>query len=221
MTARKMAGYMGRLHGLDARTADQAASRWLDRVGLAPHASQKVEELSKGMQQKLQFICTVVHDPDLLILDEPFSGLDPINLELIKNILLDMRAAGKTILYSTHMMEHAERLCDLLLLLNKGHMVFEGPLDALQTGGDGRTIVLQAEGPLDFLASLPWVESASYDNSTVIVTLREPGQDQQLLQTLAGQTRITKFEIKKPSLHVLFVQQIGDDHAQDPSSGSA
>ena len=155
MTTTGVLSYFGALKGLSRDQLSQSVSRWLDRVALTPQAGKKVEELSRGMHQKLQFAVTAINDPELLILDEPFSGLDPVNQDLVRNIITQMRAEGKTVVFSTHVMHEAERLCDRILLINKGQIVVNGSLAEIRSGFESHTISVELETDNTFVAGLP------------------------------------------------------------------
>src|SRR4030042_2202067 len=134
MTARKVLAFFGSIKGLSEKEIVQRVPCWLKTIGFADWADKKVEELSRGMHQKPQFAVTVINDPDLVILDEPFSGLDPLNQELLKNIILEMRSRGRTVIFSTHVMHEAEKLCDFILLINRGKAILDGRLYEFRSG---------------------------------------------------------------------------------------
>ena len=209
MTVRKVLGYVGAIKGMSRAARTEAIPRWLERVGLAECADKKAEELSRGMQQKLQFVATVINDPDLLILDEPFSGLDPVNLDLLKGIVLDMRNAGKTVVFSTHMMEQAERLCDFILLISKGVKLIDGTLDEIRATHDSGTILLDVEGDGAFIDAVACVREVARTSKPMEVTLHDGADPQELLEALVGRVRVQRFEVKTPSLHETFVQLVG------------
>jgi ABC-2 type transport system ATP-binding protein len=182
---------------------------------LAEHAGKKVEELSRGLHQKLQFAVTVINDPDLVILDEPFSGLDPVNQDMLREIISDMRRAGKTILFSTHVMHEAEQLCDFLVLINRGRMVVNGTLDEIRAGHEANTVSLELEGDAEFVRTLPMVQAVEPNGRRLDVRLREGVDSQELLRVLVERARVRAFEIKQPSLHEIFVRLVGGDHAEN------
>jgi len=216
MTASKVLTYFGALKGVPAGRLAEAGAYWLDRVGLAAHARKRVEELSRGMHQKLQFAVTAINEPALLILDEPFSGLDPVNQDLLREIIDGMRAAGKTVLFSTHVMHEAERLCDFIVLINRGAVVVDGTLESIRAGHESRTVSLDLEGDPAFLAALPMVDRATAAGRRTEVQLSEGADPQDLLKALVDRVPVRAFEIKQPSLHEIFVRLVGGNHAQDP-----
>ncbi len=215
MTATSVLCYFGALKGLSRDQLNQSVPQWLERVALTPQAGKKVEELSRGMHQKLQFAVTAINDPELLILDEPFSGLDPVNQDLVRDIITRMRAEGKTVVFSTHVMHEAERLCDLIVLINKGKIVFNGSLEEIRAGYESHAISIELETDSRFVADLPMVRRVTPDGRRLDVELIDGADPQDLLKTLVKQARVRVFEIKQPSLHEIFVRLVGADHAQD------
>ena len=208
MRAAEVAEYFARLKGMDAETARRRVAELLARFGLEEAAGQRCETLSKGMAQKLQLLVTVVHDPELIILDEPFSGLDPVNRDLMRRVVLEMRQAGKTVLFSTHMMEEAENLCDRVVLIDRGRKLLDGPLDEVRRHG-GRSVELDCGDTGDDLADLPEVESLARNGRRIELRLKAEADPQRLLQALVGRVELTRFEVKAPSLHRIFVEAVG------------
>ncbi|HEX2062591.1 MAG TPA: DUF4162 domain-containing protein, partial [Thermoanaerobaculia bacterium] len=202
--------YFAQLKGMTARAADRAAERWLARLNLSEWKTKKTDELSKGMQQKVQFVATVMHDPELLILDEVFSGLDPVSREGMIAVLEELRAEGRTIIFSTHQMEQAERLCDDICLINKSRKILEGSLREVKRGFGRRAVALRAEeadGALDDPRLVAGVKRlGDYDE----VLLGEGADAQELLRRLVARgARVTRFELIEPSLHDIFLQEVG------------
>jgi ABC-2 type transport system ATP-binding protein len=215
MTAGKVLAYFGAIKDMTTGELARRVPEWLERVGLANWADKKVEELSRGMYQKLQFAVTVINDPDLLILDEPFLGLDPLNLELLRTIILQMRDEGKTVIFSTHMMHEAERLCDFILLINNGKSVLDGRLDEVRSRHRSHVVCVELEGDTSFIETLPMVSGIEHQGRKMEITLTEDADPQQLLQVLVGRVRVEAFEVKLPSLHEIFVRLVEADDAQD------
>lgn len=215
MTAAAVLRYFGSLKGMTAAQLAQSVPGWLERIDLAAHAGKKVEELSRGMHQKLQFAVTVINDPELVILDEPFSGLDPVNQDLLREIITEMRRQGRTVLFSTHGMHEAEELCDFLVLIDRGKVVVDGTLDQIRAGHESRTVSIEVEGDSAFLRTLPPVAGVAPDGRRLDVTLREGADPQDLLRALVERTRVRAFEIKQPSLHEIFVRLVGGGHVED------
>ncbi|HEX8474020.1 MAG TPA: ATP-binding cassette domain-containing protein [Pyrinomonadaceae bacterium] len=201
--------FFGELRGMKARAADAAIDRWLERLKLSEWKNSKTNELSKGMQQKIQFIATVMHDPDLLILDEVFSGLDPVNVELMRDVVLELKAAGRTIIFSTHMMEQAERLCDDICLINRSRKVLEGSLREVKKSFGRNAVALRAEGVNGVLADRSLVASVKPHSDYVEVLLAGGADSQELLKRLLAEgARVTKFEQVEASLHDIFISKV-------------
>lgn len=184
---------------------------WLSRLRISQWKNKKAMELSKGMQQKVQFISAVLHEPDLLILDEPFSGLDPVNLELLKEVVLDLKAAGKTIIFSTHQMEVAEKICDDICLINRSRKVLEGSLREIKKGFGRNSVALRIEGSNGRLKNSALVSNLR-EHSDEIEALLAPGASaQDLLKDLvASGAIITKFELIEPSLKDIFIEKVSE-----------
>lgn len=203
--------YFGELKGLTAREAETRLERWLERLKLSEWKMHKTDELSKGMQQKIQFIATVMHEPDLLILDEVFSGLDPVNAELMKDVLLELKAEHRTIIFSTHMMSQAEELCDDICLINRSRKVLEGSLREVKSSFGRRAVALRAEGGDAVLKDARLVAGVKSYGDYVEVVLAEEADAQELLRRLVeGGARVTRFEQVEPSLHDIFLQKVGE-----------
>ena len=215
MTVSKVLAYFGAIKSLSKNDLSNLVPQWLARVGLADWSDKKVEELSRGMHQKLQFAVTAINDPDLLILDEPFSGLDPVNLDLLKEIILEMRNQGKTIIFSTHIMHEAEKLCEFILLINKGKLVVDGTLDQIRSRWSSHAVTAQLEGDTSFIAKLPIVTSVEHHDKQLEISLAEDADPQQLLEELVERVRVQAFEVKVPSLHEIFVRLVGLENEQD------
>ncbi len=204
MQVRRLLRYYGRLKGRAARDLEPVIGRWLDTLGLAPWADKRIDQLSKGMAQKVQFIAAVVSQPKLLILDEPFSGLDTVNAEALRDAVLDLRRQGTTIVFSTHDMGAAERLCDRIFMIFKGHKVLDGSLDAIQQQYGHDTVRVRLEGGARALEGIAGVEAVNDHGN--FQDLRVTGDAQQLLRALMARTAVLHFEITKPSLHDIFVR---------------
>jgi len=215
MTTARVLAYFGSIKGISSGELEKRVPYWLDRVGLADWADKKVEELSRGMHQKLQFAVTVINEPDLLILDEPFSGLDPVNLDLLKSIILQMRTQGRTIVFSTHVMHEAENLCDSILLINKGRAVIDGALEQIRLEYKSHAVVVQVDGDIGFVRALPMVTAVEPQGRRIQIGLAAEADPQQLLRELVGKVRVRAFEVKVPSLHEIFVKLVGEEDAQN------
>ena len=182
---------------------------WLERFELSDKRNAKVEELSKGNQQKVQLIGTLLHDPDLIILDEPQSGLDPVNMVLVRNLLRDLRQEGKTILLSTHMMGEAEKMADEIILIHQGKIVLEGTLDEVRGSGGRNTLHIGFDGDGAFLADLDQVRRASIGSNSAELTIADGTDPQELLASAMSRLRIRRFEVAAPSLEEIFIEKVG------------
>ncbi|MGI8908487.1 MAG: ABC transporter ATP-binding protein [Candidatus Sumerlaeaceae bacterium] len=202
--------YFGRLKGMTRDAIRDRIPKCLELVHLNDAANRRVEELSKGNQQKLQLVSTILHEPDFLILDEPFSGLDPINMELISNLMLQMRDEGKTIIFSTHVMDQAQRLCDSILLINRGRKIIDGPVDELLSNFRANDVILEVDGDTSFIDELPFVRSVTTKRRRLEVALQDGTDSRQLLEALMGRVTIRTFEEKLPSLHDIFIRLVGE-----------
>lgn len=215
--------FFGALKGLTGRRAEEVIDRWLERVKLSDWKNRKADELSKGMQQKVQFIATVMHDPDLLILDEPFSGLDPKNADLLEEIVLELKAAGKTIIFSTHMMAQAERLCDDICLINRSRKVLDGPLREVKRSFGRNAVALRIEGgDTSALQDSSLVAKVVPRSDELEALLAEGANAQELLRRLvASGAQITRFELVEPSLHDIFITKVDETDGQATGDNQA
>ena len=201
--------FFGSLKGLSRGEARRRGQAWLDRLGLADRAQGKVEDLSKGMQQKIQFAGTLLHEPELILLDEPFSGLDPINAEALKDIMLELKRAGRTVIFSTHMMDQAEKLCDEIALINKGQLVLSGALSALRASFGRSNLRVRFVGDAGVLRGDARVVSFQ-ETEPGLAELRladghAPGE---VLREWSARLDIDHFEVIVPSLHNIFIQTV-------------
>ncbi|MGB2751926.1 MAG: ATP-binding cassette domain-containing protein [Pyrinomonadaceae bacterium] len=202
--------YFAALKDVPQAVADKRIDKWLERMNLSEWKSKKTTDLSKGMQQKIQFISTVLHDPDLLILDEPFSGLDPVNVEFMIDVMSEFKSQDKTIIFSTHLMETAERLCNDILLINKSKKVISGSLREVKASYGKNLIALRAVGGEAVLADCSLVAKATEHSDEVEIELAENADPQALLKKLIESgANISKFEKVEPSLNDIFIDQIG------------
>ena len=201
--------FFAELKNVKGKDAEKRVDHWLEKLKLTEWKNKKSMELSKGMQQKIQFITSVLHDPDLLILDEPFSGLDPVNVELLKEIVLELKAAGKTIIFSTHQMEVAERICDDICLINRSRKVLEGSIREVKKGFGRNLVALRIEGDDAVLNDPTLVSKIERHTDEVEVLLAEGASAQTLLNRLiASGATIGKFEMIEPSLNKIFIAKV-------------
>jgi len=205
--------YLAALKGCPARVAQGRIDHWLERFDLMEWKFKKVDTLSKGMSQKVQFISTVAHDPDLVFLDEPFSGLDPVSADELLGFVREMKAAGKLVLFSTHVMEQAEKVCDRIVMLNKGATILDGDLREIRHayGENSVTVSLSGrpEGAAAYLASLPSVAAVRDEGLSQVVTLAPGSTSDDLFQALSGNAHVASFAVNEPSLHSIFVKLAG------------
>jgi ABC-2 type transport system ATP-binding protein len=205
--------FLGELKGLSAAEAASRTKKWCERLQLTEWLDKKLEELSKGMQQKVQFIAALLHEPDFIIMDEPFSGLDPSNTVVLKDVLLELKQAGKTILFSTHRMDQVERLCDSICLINHGKAVLEGELKQIKSRYGRRNVQLEYEGSDGFLNDPSLVLSANNYGNYVEVKLKPGADSQDLLRLVSSHARINRFELMEPSLEEIFIDVVGNVNA--------
>ncbi len=198
--------YIGMLKGMRAADARRRAEEIIASLDLEKWLHASVDSLSKGMQQKIQFAATIVHDPELLILDEPFSGLDPVNLEVLKKTVLDHRRRGHTVIFSTHMMEHAETLCDAIFMIHNGRKVLDGPVESIKADAPNRAVRLSYYGDAGFIRELPYVTRVREYGNRMEIFLADDADPQKLLAELVGKIRVTTFDISEPSLYDIFLE---------------
>ncbi|MBS3818514.1 ABC transporter ATP-binding protein [bacterium] len=216
MKVEELLFFLSALKGLKRDEVGRRIDYWLDRFDLGEWKNKKVEELSRGMQQKIQFIVTVIHRPDLIILDEPFGGLDPVNTKLLKDIMLEMKKEGHTIIFSTHRMEQVEMICENICLINRAKKVLEGSLNQIKKQYGKNTLLLDYEGEGHFIHKLSGVEHIDDYGKFMEIRLADTRDPQNLLKELAEKVRINRFEVKQPSLNAIFIDKVGDKNAKDP-----
>jgi len=200
--------FFGQLHGLEPGEARKRAKAWAERMEIAESLDKKTEELSKGMQQKIQFIASVMHDPGLIVMDEPFSGLDPVNAVLVEKTLLELKAEGRAIIFSTHRMDQVEKLCDSICLVNNGRAVLAGRVREIKGSYERNRVVVEFEGSAEFLKSEEIAEAKNFSGHAEI-KLQEHGDAQKLLHEAAAMAKIYRFELVEPSLEEIFIQTVG------------
>src|SRR5512139_711544 len=208
MTLDEQLVFMAAIKGVARKEAAERLGPWLERMGLADWRKKKTNELSKGMQQKAQFIATVLHAPEVLIMDEPMTGLDPVGMDVMREAMLDLRRRGATIVLSSHQMEAVEKLCDRVALINRGEKVLDGSVAEVKSRHGKNTVALAFDGDGAFLESLPEVARLTDFGQYVEVRLHDGADPQALLQQAAARLRIRRFEIVEPSLHRIFVETV-------------
>ncbi|MBL8996381.1 MAG: ATP-binding cassette domain-containing protein [Gemmatimonadetes bacterium] len=229
MSVRDVLRFLAELKGVKRRVADPRIDQWLDRLSLrTPEkdwSTAKIDELSRGMQQKVQFISTLLHEPELVILDEPFSGLDPINAQALKDTVVDLKRAGKTVIFSTHLMDNAERLCDSVCIIARGEKVLDGSVAAVKAENAGRTVVLALDGSAgDALAPVfrdkSLVDRVDDQSRFFEIELAAGADAQHLLKRIVDTgVRVQRFERVQPSLHQIFLQRVGATGVEEGMTG--
>ncbi len=202
--------FFGEIKGLDRHEAQRRARAWLERLGLLDRALKPVEDLSKGMQQKVQFISTILHEPRLLIFDEPFSGLDPVNAAVLKDIILEYHRKGHTIIFSTHMMEQVEKLCNHICLINRGKVVLSGTLQAVKQQYGKNGVAMRVVGDGSFLRELPEVASLQDNGNELFLRLNDGADPGRVLDAARGRLQVTRFELAEPSIHDIFIERVSE-----------
>lgn len=215
MKVKEVLLFLAQLKEMRHSEASKAIDHWLERMDLSEWKKKKVEELSKGMQQKLQFIATIMFDPSLIILDEPFMGLDPINVNIIKDVIMEMKRKGKTIIFSTHSMDSAEKLCDRILLVNKGKEVLSGKLSEVKQRYGNKNIHLNYEGDDNYLRESELVEKFDDFGNFMEIQLKPDVDAQEFLKQVSNRYRVSKFEIVEPSLNDIFIQAVSSTNRGD------
>jgi ABC-2 type transport system ATP-binding protein len=213
MKVGELVSYFGRLKGMEAGKARARAVELLERYGLGEWLERRCEALSKGMGQKVQLLVTLIHDPELVILDEPFSGLDPVNRQAMQEAIVELRREGRTVIFSTHVMEQAEQLCDYVVLIDRGRKVLDGPLSQVRASG-GRAVLLDYDGDGQCLRGLPGVARINDAGKQAELFLEEGADPQEVLAALVQKVRIRRFDLREPSLHEIFIRAVGgESHA--------
>ncbi len=207
MRVGEIVAYFGKLKGMDASTAKDKATALLQRYGLGDWIDKRTEAMSKGMGQKVQLLGTIIHDPQLVILDEPFSGLDPVNRDVFRDLIRDMKKQGRTVIFSTHVMEQAEQLCDYVMMIHRGRLRFAGRLADVKQGRDFG-IQLDYDGDGAFLRTLPGVQRVNDSGKHAELYLQDGTNPQDLLLAIAQRLRVRRFDIREPSLHEIFVRTV-------------
>jgi ABC-2 type transport system ATP-binding protein len=202
--------YLASLKGVDARSAEEKANEMLSQTGMLPHKMKKIEELSRGMGQVIQFIVSVIHDPELVVLDEPFAGLDPVNVELLKGMLFKLRNQGKALILSTHQMNEIEELCDRILMIDHGRSVLYGNLAEIKSKYRSNSVLLEFEGEL---GDVQGVTEKRIHKGYVELVLDGSSTPQQVLEQLVGRgIAINRFEVATPPLNEIFLTVVGKVH---------
>ena len=209
--------YLGELKGMERPALQKNIDDWLNRFALLEWQYKPVSELSKGMSQKVQFIASVAHEPDILFFDEPFAGLDPVSSDLLRESIIDLSNQGRTVLFSTHIMEQAEKLCNKIFLINRGEQVVYGSLADIKTAHGSKTVTVEYDGDGSFIKELPFVANVVSYQRYVELELADEADPDKLLQALIGRLSIRRFEVKAPSLHSIFISLVGGNGIKEES----
>ncbi|SDJ89085.1 ABC transporter ATP-binding protein [Sediminibacillus albus] len=201
--------YLGKLRGMQKNDVIEELKGWLEKFRVPDYLDKKVEELSKGNQQKIQFISAVIHRPKLLILDEPFSGLDPVNVEMLKQAVVDLKKQGTSIVFSSHRMEHVEELCEYLCIMQNGSPVVHGSLKEIKRSFGKKNLFIHADFDLEFLQGLPGVVNYKATSEGCELQIEKEEVSQQIFTSLDGKGFIRKFALEEPSLNDIFIEKAG------------
>ncbi|GFZ90932.1 putative ABC transporter ATP-binding protein YhaQ [Paenibacillus marchantiophytorum] len=204
--------YLAELRGVSRKQADADLKLWLERFGVPEYYNKRIEELSKGNQQKIQFIAAVIHNPEILILDEAFSGLDPVNVELLKTTVKSLRNEGKTILFSSHRMDHVEELCEHICILHRSNTILQGNLRDIKAAFPKERLILETEELIDGLELLAGVTSVDKLMNGYDIRLDKDAAAQEILHYAIGKSSIRRFQIMEPTLNEIFIQKVGTAH---------
>jgi ABC-2 type transport system ATP-binding protein len=228
MQVRRVLRFLAELKGVGAREADRRIEQWMERFALRTPEKDwglaKLEELSRGMQQKVQFIGTLIHDPELVILDEPFSGLDPINAQALKDTVVDLKKRGRTVIFSTHLMDNAERLCDSVCIIARGEKVLDGTVAGVKAEHGGNNVALSVAGGSAAIAQVlrdhQSIERVDDSNRFFEIALQKGADPQALLRRLVDAGAVVqRFELVQPSLHQIFLEKVGARGVEEGMSG--
>lgn len=204
--------YLGQLRGMSAKDADKSLKYWLERFEVPEYYDKKIEELSKGNQQKMGFIAAVIHNPQILILDEAFSGLDPVNVELLKSTVKELRDQGTSILFSTHRMEHVEELCKNITILHRSNTVVKGNLKEIKAKYPREEVILGTSGEVQGLESVPGVTAVNRTEDGYSIRISDVNAGQQILNKAISQSVVHRFEVKEPTLNQIFIKAVGESN---------
>ncbi|MDW4291715.1 ABC transporter ATP-binding protein [Staphylococcus saprophyticus] len=202
--------YLATLKGMASKDITKAIDYWLKRFDITENREKKIESLSKGNQQKIQLLASMLHDPELLILDEPFSGLDPVNVELLKSAVQDLNNAGTTIIYSSHRMEHVEKLCDNVCILNKGELVVSGPIDEVKTNHGNKRVVIETDHEMPEIDKVDGVLEVDRNKREIKAMIETESVAEQIYDIVKQYGFVKRFQVVEPSLNEIFIDKVGD-----------
>lgn len=212
LTVYEQIKYYGVLKSLEESDIDKKLDYWLDYFGIKEYKNKKIKELSKGNQQKVQFISAIIHEPKLLILDEPFSGLDPINVELFKSVILMLKEKGTSIIFSSHRMEHVELFCEKLVVLVKGKTVLEGYLKDIKNNYKKKNIYVKGDIDESILKNKKYINNITKEKDEYIISIKDESYISEIFNLIAKMKKITKFTVEDPSLNEIFISVVGENY---------
>lgn len=212
MKVEKELRYLATLKGMKAKEITKAIDYWLNRFDISENREKKIEALSKGNQQKIQLLASMLHNPELLILDEPFSGLDPVNVELLKSAVQDLNNAGTTIIYSSHRMEHVEELCDDVCILNKGKLVVSGPINEVKANHGNKSVIIETEHEMKEIDNLPGVLQIERNKKEIKAMIESEAIAESIYKVVIQYGFVKRFQVVEPSLNEIFIDKVGDLH---------
>ena len=210
LKVREQIQYLGKLKGLSGREVDKQLDYWLEKFEVPENKNKKIEKLSKGNQQKIQVIASIIHNPSLIILDEPFSGLDPINVEILKRSVIEMKDKGATIIFSTHRMEHVEELCENVCILNKGRSVVAGNIDQIKSDFGQKEIVIEGDNDLSHIENMPGILSFKQVRKRITIKIEDESFAKPIFNEVIKQGYVKRFEVKEPSMNDIFIAKVGE-----------
>jgi len=212
LTVREQLIYYGVLKSIEEDKIDKKIDYWLDKFGISDYKNKKIKELSKGNQQKIQFISAIINEPKLLILDEPFSGLDPINVELFKGVILDLKKKGTSIIFSSHRMEHVELFCEKLVVLVKGKSVINGYLLDIKKEYKKKNIIVSGDIDIDTIRKQKGVKNVTKNNLEYVISIEDDSYVRSIFKCISKFDNITRFSVEDPSLNEIFISIVGDSY---------
>lgn len=210
LKVREQIQYLGKLKGMSSKQVDEQLDYWLERFEVPENKNKKIEKLSKGNQQKIQVIASIIHNPSLIILDEPFSGLDPINVEILKKAVIDLKNDGATIIFSTHRMEHVEELCENVCILNKGRSVVAGNIDQIKSDFGQKEIVVESDHDLAHIERMPGIVEFKQVRKRLSIKIADESYAEPIFNEVIKQGYVKRFEVKEPSMNDIFIAKVGE-----------
>lgn len=212
MTVEEELTYLATLKGLSSRDIQQRIDYWLERFAITENQKKHIQSLSKGNQQKIQLLASMLHEPELLILDEPFSGLDPVNVELLKRAVKDLNDKGSTIIYSSHRMEHVEELCDDVCIIDKGQLVVSGDIQKVRSEHGNKLVIVESDHQIDGLNDIPGILKKEHRKHDVRLTIENEAVAEKIYNTVIKQGYVRRFQVLEPSLNDIFIDKVGELH---------